>query len=56
MIEDKDDEDDGGKFASLIDDNLKRVYADMTAEELPSTLKDLLAQLKAQDMDGKTRK
>ena len=39
----------------LIDESLKRVYADVEGEELPDRFKDLLDQLKKQD-DAKKSK
>lgn len=39
-----------------IDENLKRVYAQAAAEELPDRFKDLLAQLKARDGAAKGEK
>lgn len=41
------------KRAELIDENLKRVYADLLDEELPDRFKDLLAQLKSQNSSGR---
>ncbi len=35
----------------MIDANLKRVYSDLTKEELPDRFKDLLAVLKAKEAD-----
>ncbi len=39
-------------IASVIDRNLRLVYADLAREELPDRFKDLLAVLKAQDVEG----
>lgn len=47
MINSDDTPDD--RIASLIDDNLKRVYSDIVQEDLPDRFKDLLAVLKAQE-------
>ena len=41
---------------ALIDENLKRVYADLVQEELPDRFKDLLAVLKAQELAEKGKK
>lgn len=43
--------DDDARINAIIDSNLKRVYSDLVQEELPDRFKDLLAVLKAQDVD-----
>lgn len=49
MSHSNDPEDD--RIATLIDNNLKRVYSDIVQEDLPDRFKDLLAVLKAQDAE-----
>ncbi len=41
---------------TLIDENLKKVYSDIAGEELPDRFKDLLSQLKQQDLEGDQNK
>ena len=49
MTQSEDSKDD--RINALIDDNLKRVYADLAKEDLPDRFKDLLAILKAQESE-----
>jgi hypothetical protein len=45
----KPEKDVNSRAQSLIDDNLKRVYADVENEALPDRFLDLLSQLKEQE-------
>ena len=47
---------DAARIEAIIDQNLKLVYSDLVQEELPDRFKDLLAVLKAQDVEGKAQK
>lgn len=49
-------ETEGDAIAALIDNNLKLVYKDLVQEELPDRFKDLLAVLKAQDVERSAKK
>lgn len=44
------------KIAEYIDQNLKRVFADLEGDEMPDQITDLLAVLRAQDNDLKDKK
>ncbi|WP_232825513.1 NepR family anti-sigma factor [Albibacillus kandeliae] len=47
------DADDSARIEAIIDRNLKLVYSDLVQEDLPDRFKDLLALLKAQDVEAK---
>lgn len=40
------------RIEAIINQNLKLVYSDLVQEELPDRFKDLLAVLKAQDVEA----
>nr|WP_158214521.1 NepR family anti-sigma factor [Phaeobacter sp. 22II1-1F12B] len=44
------------RVAAIIDQNLKLVYSDLVQEDLPDRFKDLLAVLKAQEAEEKSKK
>ncbi len=44
------------RFEAMIDDNLKRLYSDLVQEDLPDRFKDLLSQLKDQDVQQGSKK
>lgn len=43
--------DDPQNTASMIDENLKKVYDDLASEELPDRFKELLSSLKSGERD-----
>lgn len=44
---------DQARIDAIIDQNLRLVYSDLAAEQLPDRFKDLLAILKAQEAEGR---
>ncbi|WP_411891009.1 hypothetical protein [Yoonia sp. SDW83-1] len=44
------------KIAKYIDENLKQVFSDLEGDEMPTQITDLLAVLRAQDDERKTKK
>jgi len=45
----KNTDDDEKARTTLIDESLKRIYDDISSEEIPDRFKDLLSQLKAKE-------
>ena len=47
----EDDQEPQAQVAAQIDENLKRVYAEVSEGDVPDRFRDLLARLKAQDTE-----
>ncbi len=52
---DQSDKDQDPRVEALINQNLKLCYPDLEQQELPDRFKDLLAVLKAQDQQPKSK-
>ena len=51
-----DDKKPSAKVADYIDQNLRRVFADLEKEDVPERFQELLDQLRAQENDPKAKR
>ncbi|WP_298860237.1 hypothetical protein [uncultured Sulfitobacter sp.] len=50
------DDQQNEEIANLINNNLKKVFADLEEDSMPGQILDLLSVLRAQDMEEKDKK